>query len=107
MAELRIDNPANRLPGADEPNSPAISFGEGATTTMLDILRGMGGWNVQITDEHGTFEALVLDNPVETDDRGIYSVSVFRTTTDAGGTIHTIGEPELVPLDRLLRLHVW
>lgn len=106
MPEINV-TAASYLPGADDPTSPAISFGDGATTIMLDIIRGMGGWNVQITDEHGAFEALVLDNPIETDDRGVYSISVFRTATDPDGTIYTIGEPELVPLDRLRRLHVW
>lgn len=107
MAELRIDNPANRLPGADEPNSPSISFGEGATTTMLDILRGMDGWNVQITDEHGSYEAVMQSNPVILNEHDIWSLHVERTRTDEDGTVVVTGKVEVVPLDTLLRLHVW
>lgn len=100
MAEIRVST-GSRLPDADEPTAPAISFGEGATDTMLNILRAMGGWNVQITDGHGTFEAEVHDDPVVTDDRDIWSVQVWRK--DDANVVRS----EVVPLDRLLRLHVW
>lgn len=106
MPEINMTT-GDRLPGADEPHAPAISFGEGATRTMLDMLRGMDGWYVQITDEHGSYEAMVADHPVQTDDRDIWSVCVNRVETNAHGEINPVGDAFLVPLDRLRRVHVW
>lgn len=103
MPPINIYHGANPIEGADDTEAPCISFGEGATTTMLEMLRMFHEWTVQITAAGETFNARILD--VEVDDRSIWSVSVIRWLDDECSQL--ADHSELVPLDQFVRVHVW
>jgi hypothetical protein len=110
MPEIRV-NAGTYLPGAEDPTAAAISFGDDATDALCRFVNELAGphpgdgYHVQVTTEHGSFDARV--ESVTTDDRHIYAVEVRPYTLDSEGVEVFSDSTELVPFDRLRRLHVW
>lgn len=103
MPEIHIDNPATRLPGAEDPDALSVSFGDGATDALLAILDMMKDWHVQITDEHGSYPVRIED--VSTNRHSIYSIVGRRILNDDQDEF--ADDTELIPLDQIRRVHVW
>lgn len=113
MVEVPIANPFTALPGAEDPNALAISFGEGATDACLRLLGEMGntGWAVQVSTPSGSRSGLAFG--YDTTNDGLYALRFVEAPDDEfGAPDFDAIEPEptyheLVPLADVRRIHIW